>query len=393
MNNLNILLVGGMWDDTGGRPSRIFSEMSQKIIDYFHFVVSVDSLKNINNIIGYYNGGFFNKLNEIIRDITKYHIILWMVKVDNDQEKVVKLIKEKNSKCILITSKVNEDRKYLLADIIHRILDIKSNLCIEIKKEPTSYFSDRLSVNLIDPLGNRFYTGENFKTCGVLAIERAIELSKFKRVFSKSVGDCGKELGTLRWDIKVGKIPEIQGFLKIIRESAEEFTLLINPSKNLVNRFVGNASFRCQSGFWSMRSDDNLMFISRRNIDKEKIDADGFVPVFLDNDVYLFGLRHYGQDKPSVDSPIHVMLYNHYQKINFIMHSHCYIKGAPFTERILPCGCVENFLDVTHIVKDREVSNIVLNLRGHGSLLCVNALDKFENIVYEARPEYEVASN
>ncbi len=142
--------------------------------------------------------------------------------------------------------------------------------------------------------------------------------------------------------------------------------------------------FTCESGFPSFKH-DGFIFVSRRNVDKRGIGKDAFVPVQLEVPV-----KYHGNDKPSVDTPIQVKLYNYYLNVGYMLHSHAYVDGAPFTERIIPCGALEEVDEITSTVPDRYKVNFSVNLRGHGSLVLVDGVENLREVPYVAREMPEI---
>ena len=168
-------------------------------------------------------------------------------------------------------------------------------------------------------------------------------------------------------------------FLNIVREYAFKLAEATFNTKD-VKRFLGNASFRCPKGFPSFRY-GNYICVSKRNVNKEYITIDDFVPVYLkDNKVY-----YCGKNKPSVDTPIQVRLYEKLPNINYMIHSHCYIKNAPFTNLSLPCGALEEVKEILDLIKkyydnDYNRDFYVINLKGHGSIVMGKDVECFYNI-------------
>ena len=69
--------------------------------------------------------------------------------------------------------------------------------------------------------------------------------------------------------------------------------------------------------------------------------------------------------------------------LNFMLHSHVYVKGAPFTDRILPCGAIEEANEILGLLRTEGLGPI--NLRGHGSLLLSETLKGMQGFEFEAR--------
>jgi len=92
-----------------------------------------------------------------------------------------------------------------------------------------------------------------------------------------------------------------------------------------------------------------------------------------------------GDHKPSVDTPIQLLLYQYYKHIRFMIHSHTYIQNAPYTHDVIPCGAVDEFYEIIKMFSDHTHTNIQLNLKGHGSIVMVKNLEDLKNIQYIPR--------
>ena len=125
---------------------------------------------------------------------------------------------------------------------------------------------------------------------------------------------------------------------------------------------IENLPFRCARGFPSVRS-GGLVFVSRRDVDKRYVGPEAFVAVDLDCGS---GCRYYGPEKPSVDTPVKVRLYQHYGLVRYMLHSHTYVDGAPTTSEPIPCGAVEESDAIRSILPDPSAVDFAVNLRGHG---------------------------
>jgi len=356
MKNKKTLYVGGSFNDGGGRESKL-----AKVI----FEGLEESLESSD--IDYYNGGYFNNLNKIAQNIDDYGLVFWFANVPNDKSKLVRRLKRKNKAFVLVTSKRNVEGKYGLADLVHHALLNKSNLFVEFTHDAGLY-----EGRVMDPLGNVFNERtKDFHFLGNVIGKRAKELMSYTRVGSERTGE------------KIN--PEVdKEFFKIIKNYAEVFHELIHPNPESASRFMGNASFRCESGFPSYRQGD-LIFVSRRNVDKRGIGKDSFVGVRGNLPVEYFGMK-----KPSVDTPIQVRLYQHYSNVKYMLHSHTYIDGAPLTENVVPCGALEEAAEIFELFPDWKSVNFSVNLKGHGSLVLADNLDYLRGINYVARPMPEV---
>jgi len=351
------ILIGGRFSDDGrssGYIQRLFDAMQPFCVGRL------------------VNGGTFEELQNLIGELDQYEIIIWMPDVPNDKEKLVKDIKIRYPKSILVISKNNLDDHYTLLELIARALNVKANLFVEFRNPNNN--PREIMAGVYDPLGNRFCSSLNIDHVAVTLLSRLFELRKFTRV-SSARNDS----------MIVGEIKPPEDFFSYIRKYAETFHKLIY-SHNDNPRFLGNASFRCESGFPSFRADNGIVFMSRRNVDKRNIGVEGFVPTRLITYMGKMWVDYKSEHKPSVDAPIQLLLYRYYPLINFIIHSHTYIQGGALTSRAIPCGAIEEFFEIIQIVPYRYETNIQINLKGHGSLVMVQKLDDLKSIEYQSRP-------
>lgn len=358
------LFVGGNWDLNGGRKSKIVDEFAKYLKD-----------------VTVFNGGNYNDLNKILDSCINYDIVIWWANVSNELPKI-RNVKDINYKTMLVSSKRNMDNKYSFHDLIKRALSLKSNLVIEFSKINNLY-----CMKLFDPLGNVWYEGTDIKECSQALINRLNVLKNITRESTISKEENIDFLDQFIKDLNNEKnnsennliFKKKRLFLNTVKEYASKFAEATYETKD-IERFLGNASFRCPKGFPSFRN-GKYIFVSKRNVNKEFISINEFVPVFLENGK----IYYYGNSKPSVDTPIQVRLYELLPNINYMIHSHCYIDGAPFTSYALPCGAIEEVEEIIELVK-REYNNdfnkdfYVINLVGHGSIMMSKNPEQLLNI-------------
>lgn len=368
-----ILFVGGSWDLNGGKKSKIVDEFA----------------KHLPNTT-VYNGGDYNDLNRILESCTNYDTVIWWANVPNELPKI-RNVKDINYKAMLVSSKRNVDNKYSFQDLLQRAFALKSNLTVEFSKNDNKY-----NMRLFDPLGNVWYEGLDIEECSKALLDR---LAFIKSITRESTVSSEENIGALAWFFNMFKqemyksdnnpeIPAKKEFLNIVRNYAYKFAIATFQTKD-VKRFLGNASFRCPKGFPSFR-EGKYVFVSKRNVDKEFIGINEFVPVYLED-----GKIYYcGDNKPSVDTPIQIRLYNLLPNINYMIHSHCYIKDAPFTKNAIPCGAIEEVDEIKELLKnyydnDFNKDLYLINLIGHGSIMMSNNPEQLKdiNIVGRTIPE------
>jgi ribulose-5-phosphate 4-epimerase/fuculose-1-phosphate aldolase len=382
-----VLIVGGTFDNEGGRPSKLIDSMYKEIIE-------VDGYK-----VTLFNGGLVTSLHNIILpSVVDYQIVMWFANVPNDVDKL-RDVKSINPKCILITSKRNDDNKYTFAELISRALAIKANLTIEFSKH-----DDKFNMMLFDPLGNVFYDGFEVPALCEALTNRVNQLLHFTRV--PSVQDTKNEAPSILGDIE---------FFEFARNCSDIFHNLIRPARG-TERFLGNMSFRCQNGFPSFRGENGIIYVSRRNVDKSEINAASFVPTYLDEEMTV---KYFGDNKPSVDTPVQLRLYKLFPWANYMLHAHCYVDttGIPnsmmlSTNTPVPCGALEEVAEIYNIIP-RTINDLdgtvqlfnknaprllAINLKGHGCMLIAKdvaifkELQKHKDNCFVQRPTPEVCN-
>lgn len=362
-----VLIVGGTFDNEGGRPSKLIFRLYDELVKELTFDATL------------FNGGRVSDLhNVILPSVIEYNVVLWFANVPNDEDKL-RDVKAINPKVILITSKRNDNYKYTFAELISRALAIKANLTVEFSKQ-----DDKFNMMLFDPLGNMFYDGlEVAELCSKL-ITRIKQLLAFTRV--PTIQDTENE---------VPDVPEETKFFDFAHDCADIFHNLIRPAKG-TERFLGNMSFRCQNGFPSFRGDNGIIYVSRRNVDKSDINAGSFVPTYLDEGM---NVKYFGDNKPSVDTPVQLRLYKFFPWANYMLHAHCYIDVQDefngfmsfATSKPIPCGAIEEVQEIVdhytfweHYWKpanNNEVPRLLaINLTGHGCILIAKDVEIFKEL-------------
>ncbi len=348
---MRILFVCGRYDAQGGRPSGYMAQIARAL----------------DGRIETMNGGTLAQLDALLStaQTREYDALWWMPDIDNTVPKFVGNLKDRFPRCVLVISKNNADGRYQPIDLVGRMLAARANLSLIIDSRAP------FTASLFDPLGNAFFQREATPervAQGLYALTAA--LTRFTRMGSQQVGDA----------IPAPMSPEIARFLATVRGYAETFHTLVhaaNPS-----RFLGNASFRCtKAGFPAFRH-EGLIYVSRRNLDKRELAVDGFVAVEAAPGP---AIRYHGDAKPSVDAPIQRALFLALPWVNFMLHAHVYIAGAPFTDTLVPCGALEEVPEVLALADGREAP-LFVNLTGHGCLALASTPDALEGLPFQARP-------
>ena len=192
-------------------------------------------------------------------------------------------------------------------------------------------------------------------------------------------------VGSVRTEIVEDYLVQ-EEFIEIVKRYGTEFTKFVNAVNP--NRLLGNASTRCTKGFPAMRMDNHIL-VTRRNVDKQTLSKDDFVLVEANMEKAV----HYkGDNKPSVDTPIQLKLFQFYHNVKFMIHGHAYVKDGMFTSHKVPCGYIEEFEEIRELVPYKDATNFKINLRGHGCLILADSLSYLEKQIEQlySRPFPEV---
>ena len=294
-----------------------------------------------------------------------------VVYANRNIDHICSIVKKLNPTCTLITFVNNDNIKHSI-DMMYLVsiaLKRRSNLLI-------TYNSNSHGYSIIDPLGNIFINNDyDVEKVVSTVLIRINELLNFHRVRSECKNPVNYYL--------TNNLENTNSFIKIIKEYANIFQDFIISGNE--NRYLGNASFRCAGGFPSFRN-ENTIYVSGRNTNKSIMQLKDFIPVELNFENVV---RYFGNKKPSVDSPVQLLLYNYYENVNYILHSHCYIDGAIMIDRIMPCGVLEEFDEIIKVFPNTKQYNFCINTKGHGSIVLAKHVDYLNNIPYYKR-EFEV---
>lgn len=341
---MKLALVGGNFTEDGGKPSKIVGKM----------------IEMLNPILSY-NGGFINDIEVALCSIEacQYDMVIWMPSVPNDVPKM-RNVKERAPHTFLVTSKRNERGKYSRNELLQHALGLKANLFIEVDIPGPPV--DGIVFRLMDPLNNVYEVSTDIKDIVTTIQKRYDDLKSVIR--RPTISDSNKPIyphcNKSRRD-----------FIAYAKLYADKFHDLIHPKDT--DRFLGNTSFRCESGFPTFRDGrtqdpHQMIFVSRRNLDKRDLELDNFVAVDLKRFKSTGNIYFYGEDKPSVDTPVQLDIYKHFPHINFMIHGHVYIKNAPFTKTIWPCGAVQEAGEIIKMFP-YDVRIFAVNMKGHGFLI------------------------
>ncbi len=373
----SLIIVCGSFDDKGGKPSKYMA----KIIDAFMFSTKFLSIDVIN-------GGTLVDIDKAFDRAYSANVILWFANIVGENDRLKErfnLLKENNQSAILFISKNNLDNRYSEIHLIGRCLKAHAQRLLEITADNKLYSRKLFIARLFDPLGNIYggYNGRinNSTDVGRLLSKHIDNLLNITRIRSKSIGEHKI----------VSHSDDINRFCELSRVVGIRLHQVMQTEFNS-HRFFGNVSFRCENGFPAINN-DGLIYVSPRNVNKQELMADQFIACEIDSSF----VRYYGSRKPSIDAPIQIELFKKHPELKFMLHGHAYLNGAPFTEKILPCGAIEEVNEIEEIIKINTTNDIhVVNLRGHGFLIASNNVsimeEFFKNGIYsiKARPIPEI---
>lgn len=327
---MNIQIVGGNFG-IDQKPSSVVNKLAEVL--------------NINNI---FNGGSIKDLpSELSSDL-----ILWMPNIVNEEPKHYP---NKKIGSVLICSKVMRNG-YRKIDAVSRIFKLHGNAVIAIYKDSIPFIFE-----LIDALGNVWYKGSDIS-------KLSESILKFYNFTKEAV-----RVQTKREDIDFDFDKETTNILNGLIQTNIKLQKYIETSCG--NRFFGNISTRCQKLFPSFRVNNNYMFVSPRNSDKESLTSDDMVLYSSDN-------TYSGKNKPSVDSPTQIKIYELYPHINFMIHGHAIISGIGEvnTNNYRLCGDVREVNEILNVVNTNEKS-FIINLKNHGFLIGADSLNSLDGLV------------
>ncbi len=370
MNNLQkihtrVILVGGDWNANGGRPSGFVTK------------VQTELAKSCSELLTF-NGGHSTRLALLMAYMSNDCVVIWMPNLENHERKCVNDIKRLFPECTLVTSKrnnwVDDKKEYSYMHLIAKGLQSHSNLILEVSRKNTA----NIKATILDPLGNIWCDScEDIGLWANCLVKRLISLR------------TGKRIRSLQIPLDVGEIPTIQAnqqldtFFQITRKHAETFHSLIHGVET--TRFLGNMSFRCESGFPAFKMDNEGIWVSARNVDKRDIDYSQMVNVEFIED----RLCYLGPKKPSVDAPLQCKLFELLPQIKYMLHSHVYIEGATFTHHKVPCGDLREVDEILEVIKNPEAELLCVNLLGHGNIVMASNVEALSSHKYYSRPFLE----
>lgn len=172
------------------------------------------------------------------------------------------------------------------------------------------------------------------------------------------------------------EVPALPAFVAFSRKMQPAFAQIIE--RNVASgRWPGNFSFRCTHGFLSARAHQGFA-ITRRNVSKEGLTIRDFVWVSLaleDGALVYYGEEH---AKPSIDAPVHRLIYDQLAWVQSIVHGHVQVAGAESYPTALPrwpCGAENEGEDILAVAPKQGAKLWIANVQGHGFVALIGEND------------------
>lgn len=260
--------------------------------------------------------------------------------------KIVKLVKQHCPNTLLVPFKL-ADSDMTKIGIIRWMLDLHAGLAVYSRIGTFDEF------HLIDALGNE----EIFSKADLpkaLAEKIRIYASVVRR---GSIWQGDAELA----------IPFLEKFVNFSRRLAPAFQQLVEKSVR-VDRWPGNFSFRCGLGFYSARLSDGFV-ITKRDVPKDGLETRDFVFVRQSLEQEKLAFQGDPSAKPSVDAPLHRIIYAALPWVRNIVHGHLYVSGEYTHDRNLPfwpCGAEQGGQSIVDAAPRNKQQLWVANITGHG---------------------------
>lgn len=264
--------------------------------------------------------------------------------------KIVESIKKQHPEVLLVPFKLadkSSDRQEIQINVVRWMLGVHSALAVySVLGEKDKYF-------IIDALAN----------------ETSVSKAELPEALAATIANFVKAVR--RRSERVGEtIPEVKYLNELIwfsRKMQPAFETIIGGNV-LKERWPGNFSFRCTHGFLSSRIGDGFV-VTIRNVAKMGLTEKDFVFVGLElkDDKLQWSGRE--EAKPSIDSPVHRLIYKKLPWVQSLVHGHLKVSGAYVHHGMLPrwpCGAENEGMDIIAVAPKTQQKLWVVNVEGHG---------------------------
>lgn len=264
--------------------------------------------------------------------------------------KIVEGIKTQHPEVLLVPFKLADpspNHQEVQSDVVRWMLGIHSALAVySVLGESNQYF-------IIDALANEV---------PVAKANLPEELAKTIANFVKAIRRRSERVGEALPDVKYLK--ELIWFSRKMQPAFET----IMAGNVIKERWPGNFSFRCTHGFLSSRADEGFA-VTVRNVAKTGITEEDFVFVSLQLSDGKLQWSGRTDVKPSIDSPVHRIIYQEMPWVKSIVHGHLKVRGDCAHQEMLPrwpCGSENEGKDIVSVAPKTKQKLWVVNVEGHG---------------------------
>lgn len=269
--------------------------------------------------------------------------------------KLVARIKKQHPQVLLIPFKL-ADAEMSQVEIVRWMLELHAALAVY------SRLGDSSTYYIIDALANEIVVSKDD-----LPYRLVHEVSHFLQAIRRRSVQKGHDIPSL---------PYLADIVTFSRKMQPAFSQIIERNVSS-GRWPGNFSFRCTHGFLSSRVADGFI-ITRRNVDKTGLTEDDFVFVSteLENDALVYSGK--AGVKPSIDSPVHRLIYEQIPWVKSIVHGHLQAHGENVYHQKLtrwPCGAENEGHDIIEVAPSDAQELWVANVEGHGFVALIGSDD------------------
>jgi len=141
---MKILMVGGTFNNEGGRASGYFAKLTMAIVESVGVGATI------------INGGTYQSLVDTVEQTPNVTHLFWFADVPNDLPKLLPGLRERNPDMMLFTSKNNRQQKYSRAQLVQRLIDAQGQYLIEFTNLDSTLPSSPLVASIHGPDGTTY---------------------------------------------------------------------------------------------------------------------------------------------------------------------------------------------------------------------------------------------
>ncbi len=267
--------------------------------------------------------------------------------------KLVAGIKKQHPQALLVPFKL-ADADMSRVEIVRWMLELHAGLAVYSRLGNSSQYF------IIDALANEIPVSKN--TLPARLVQEISHFLQAKRRRSIHKGDV------------VPEVPYLSDIVEFSRKMQPAFSQIIERNVSS-GRWPGNFSFRCTHGFLSSRV-ENGFIITKRNVDKTGLTENDFVFVSLQLENEAIVYSGSSNIKPSIDSPVHRLIYEQIPWVRSIVHGHLQAQGEsiyPHRLQRWPCGAENEAHDIIAVAPQEKQDLWIANVDGHGFVALIGS--------------------